>query len=64
MNALISLYYSIAEYFEESHRKWQLAVDAGDGLAQSPRWVKACQGNLEAAEHWRDKAAELETKPT
>lgn len=60
MNALISLCNNVADYFEESHRKWRKAVDAGDGLAQSPRWVKVHQGNLEATKYWRNKAAELE----
>lgn len=61
---LISLYHNVAEYFEESHKKWRAAVEAGDPLAQSPRWVKACRGNLEAAEYWRAKAKKLEAKLT
>jgi hypothetical protein len=60
MDALISLYLSTADYLERGYRMWRAAVDGGDALAMQPRWVAAYEGNLEGAQYWRDKAAELE----
>ena len=58
MDTLTSLYLSTADYFERGYWQWKTAVEKGDPLASVPRWVEACQGNLEAAKYWRKKAAE------
>ena len=60
MSAYADLCQNVADYFEESYRKWKTAVDSGDPLARYPRWVATYKGGLKAARYWRKRAKELE----
>ena len=58
MSAYTALCKNVAEYFEESFRKWQRACDRGDPLALSPHWIDIYADSLEHARYWRKRAKE------
>ena len=64
MSVYTDLCKNVADYFEESYRKWKAAYDSGDPISLYPRWVAAHKGVLKAARYWRKRAMELEERIT